>query len=112
MASPLANVLVVGCGGVGTLMAYALEKGGKASVTAVLRSNFAVVTEKGFIIDSVNHGQIEGWRPQNGMAISLLSSLCQPHHHCSLRAARRGRGGRVLADHSSRFLQFGILYPT
>lgn len=88
MASPLANVLVVGCGGVGTLMAYALEKGGRASVTAVLRSNFAVVAEKGFDIDSVNHGQIEGWRPQNSTTISPLPSLSQPHHRCSFRAAR------------------------
>ncbi|KAK0630368.1 ketopantoate reductase PanE/ApbA-domain-containing protein [Bombardia bombarda] len=58
-----ANVLIVGSGGVGTMAAYALEKGGKASVTAVLRSNFSAVEKAGFSIDSIDHGMIHGWRP-------------------------------------------------
>lgn len=53
----------MGSGGVGTMAAYALEKGGKASVTAVLRSNYSVVKEKGFDIISLEHGEITGWRP-------------------------------------------------
>ncbi|KAK4231848.1 ketopantoate reductase PanE/ApbA-domain-containing protein [Podospora fimiseda] len=57
------NVLVVGSGGVGTMAAYAMEKGGKASVTAVLRSNFEVVNDRGFAIDSRDHGAISGWKP-------------------------------------------------
>lgn len=43
--------------------AYALEKGGKASVTAVLRSNYSVVKEQGFTIDSLEHGKVKDWRP-------------------------------------------------
>ncbi|KAG8162765.1 hypothetical protein KVR01_007243 [Diaporthe batatas] len=58
-----ANVLLVGSGGVGTMAAYALEQGGKASVTAVLRSNYNAVNEKGFQINSIQHGQVKGWKP-------------------------------------------------
>ncbi|KIW18940.1 hypothetical protein PV08_03229 [Exophiala spinifera] len=59
-----ANVLLVGSGGVGTMGAYALETGGKAEVTAVLRSNYAVVSKEGFSIDSIEHGNgIVGWKP-------------------------------------------------
>ncbi|KAK0702213.1 2-dehydropantoate 2-reductase [Lasiosphaeris hirsuta] len=58
-----ANVLVVGSGGVGTMVAYALEKGGRANVTAVLRSNYSAVEKGGFTINSLDHGDIRGWRP-------------------------------------------------
>ncbi|KAK4187769.1 putative 2-dehydropantoate 2-reductase [Podospora australis] len=63
--APKHNVLVIGSGGVGTMAAYALEKGGRATVTAVLRSNFAVVQKRGFDIDSRDHGKISGWRPSH-----------------------------------------------
>lgn len=62
---PKYNVLVIGSGGVGTMAAFALEKGGKATVTAVLRSNFAVVEKRGFDIESRDHGTILGWRPSH-----------------------------------------------
>ncbi|KAI1342561.1 putative 2-dehydropantoate 2-reductase [Xylariaceae sp. FL0016] len=59
-----AKVLIVGTGGVGTMAAYALETGGKAEVTAVMRSNYAAVKEHGIDIDSIEHGHdIKGWRP-------------------------------------------------
>lgn len=58
-----ANVLLVGSGGVGTMAAYAMESGGRAAVTSVLRSNFAVVEKCGFTIDSIEHGEVKGWRP-------------------------------------------------
>jgi hypothetical protein len=58
-----ARVLLIGCGGVGTMCAYNLEIGGKAEVTAVLRSNFSVVEREGFSIESIEHGKVEGWRP-------------------------------------------------
>lgn len=71
-----ANVLIVGSGGVGTMAAYALEKGGKASVTAVLRSNFEAVKENGFNIRSIQHGKVDHWRPTN--------SKC-PHFPCDVK---------------------------
>lgn len=58
-----ANVLLVGSGGVGTMAAYALENGGKASVTAVLRSNYKAVNEDGFHINSIQHGTVKHWKP-------------------------------------------------
>lgn len=45
------------------MAAYALEKGGKASVTSVLRSNYSVVEEQGFHINSIQHGEVRNWRP-------------------------------------------------
>ena len=56
------------------MAAYALEKGGKASVTAVLRSNYNVVSEKGFQINSIQHGEIENWKPTMSEP-SLYSAL-------------------------------------
>ncbi|KAI9933128.1 hypothetical protein ASPWEDRAFT_42886 [Aspergillus wentii DTO 134E9] len=58
-----ANVLLVGCGGIGTIAALNLELGAKATVTAVLRSNYEHVKANGFSIKSVDHGQVEGFRP-------------------------------------------------
>lgn len=64
MTEGKARVLIVGVGGVGAMAAYALEIGGKAEVTAVLRSNYDAVADKGFKIDSIEHGHdIKGWRP-------------------------------------------------
>lgn len=64
MAWSKARVLVVGGGGVGTMAAYALETGGKASVTLALRSNFKAVKANGIAIDSIEWGNdIKGWRP-------------------------------------------------
>ncbi|KAH6896980.1 6-phosphogluconate dehydrogenase [Thelonectria olida] len=58
-----ARVLLVGSGGIGTMAALNLEYGGRASVTAVLRSNYNAVKESGFTIHSVDHGEIVGFRP-------------------------------------------------
>lgn len=46
--------------------AYALETGGQAEVTAVLRSNYLQVVNHGFTIDSIDHGKgITGWKPSH-----------------------------------------------
>jgi ketopantoate reductase len=65
MASRASNVLVVGSGGVGTIMAYNLQLGGLANVSCILRSNYKAVSEHGFNIDSCDYGKIEGWKPKN-----------------------------------------------
>ncbi|KAF4945379.1 hypothetical protein FSARC_14439 [Fusarium sarcochroum] len=59
------DVCVVGAGGVGTIAAYTLENSQRARVTAILRSNYALVKERGFDIDSTDHGKIKNWRPHN-----------------------------------------------
>lgn len=71
-----ANVLLVGGGGVGTMAAYALEKGAKASVTLVLRSNFAVVKDQGFQITSVDHGEAKNWRPTSSESLLFERAQC------------------------------------
>ncbi|KAF9889358.1 hypothetical protein FE257_007468 [Aspergillus nanangensis] len=58
-----ARVLLVGCGGIGTVAALNLEAGGLASVSCVLRSSYDIVTAKGFSIESCDHGTLEGWKP-------------------------------------------------
>jgi ketopantoate reductase len=60
------NVLVLGGGAVGAIAALNLEVGGLADVTAVLRSNFKAVETDGYIIESVDHGKLSGWRPTKG----------------------------------------------
>ncbi|TVY54494.1 Uncharacterized protein LCER1_G003484 [Lachnellula cervina] len=57
------NVLLLGGGAVGAIAALNIEAGGLGSVTAVLRSNFKVVEEEGYTIESVDHGNVKGWRP-------------------------------------------------
>lgn len=61
------NVLLVGAGGVGTMAAVSLEASGRASVTAVLRSNFASVDEHGFNIESVDYGSLKAWKPSKSL---------------------------------------------
>ncbi|KAJ5273091.1 ketopantoate reductase PanE/ApbA C terminal-domain-containing protein [Penicillium angulare] len=57
------RVLLVGTGGIGTVSAYHLEKGGLAEVTAVMRSNYEAAMKNGIDIDSVQFGQIKAWKP-------------------------------------------------
>lgn len=58
-----ANVLLLGGGAVGAIAALNIEVGGLGAVTVVCRSNFKVVSEEGYIIESVDHGKMKGWKP-------------------------------------------------
>ncbi|OQO02552.1 hypothetical protein B0A48_12080 [Cryoendolithus antarcticus] len=58
-----ASILIIGGGGVGTIVALNLECGRRAKVTLVLRSNFDRVSQDGFSIRSVDHGNLTGWQP-------------------------------------------------
>lgn len=81
------NVCLIGAGGVGTIAAYVLEKSQRCRVTAVLRSNYAVVKEQGFDIDSVDHGEVRGWKPHRGKpsADNTEGGLAFYHSKVSLR---------------------------
>ena len=57
------NICLIGCGGIGTIASLVLEKSKRAKVTAVLRSNYDLVLEKGLDIDSIDHGKLVGWKP-------------------------------------------------
>lgn len=61
-----ANILLFGGGAVGAIAALDIESGGLGEVTAVLRSNFQVVRDQGYIIESCDHGHLKGWRPSQG----------------------------------------------
>ncbi|KAL5333626.1 6-phosphogluconate dehydrogenase [Aspergillus crustosus] len=58
-----ANILLFGGGAVGAITALNIESGGLGEVTAVLRSNYNVVKEEGYKIESIDHGNLNGWRP-------------------------------------------------
>lgn len=64
---PRPKILIIGGGGVGTIAAYNLELSGRAVVSMVLRSNFEVVSNQGFSIESCDHGKVQGWRPSGGI---------------------------------------------
>ncbi|KAF4762928.1 hypothetical protein HAV15_000181 [Penicillium sp. str.  len=75
--SEKAQVLLVGCGGVGTIAALNLETGGHAAVTAVLRSNYSRVISDGFHIKSCDHGDIPNWKPSKVVnTIPTQSEMC------------------------------------
>lgn len=57
------KAVLIGTGGVGTVAALALEHGGQCEVTIVARSIYETVTKHGFDVESVDYGNIPGWRP-------------------------------------------------
>ncbi|CCH40555.1 Glycerol-3-phosphate dehydrogenase [NAD(P)+] [Wickerhamomyces ciferrii] len=65
MSESKPKVLIVGLGGVGIMAAYALEYGSKAEVTAVIRSDYDRVIEKGYELKSVDYGHIPNYKPSN-----------------------------------------------
>jgi ketopantoate reductase len=69
------NICLIGSGGVGTIAAVVLEKSGRANVTTVLRSRYEIVKEKGWDIDSVDHGVLRGWKPNRGITVEFLSNV-------------------------------------
>jgi ketopantoate reductase len=75
--SPKARVLLVGAGGIGTIAALNLERGGLAEVTCVLRSNYEAVRSRGIEIISCEHGHIKNWRPTAGLQSSLYGMVCR-----------------------------------
>lgn len=61
----LPNILLIGTGGVGTIVAYGLAYNKKAVVNVVVRSDYKKVVNSGWEINSCDYGQIEGWKPNN-----------------------------------------------
>ncbi|KAI9044807.1 ketopantoate reductase family protein [Aspergillus affinis] len=70
------RVLLVGSGGIGTVAALNLEAGNWADVTSVLRSNHAAVLQKGFTIESCDHGTVTNWRPTQSIPDPFMP--CHP----------------------------------
>ncbi|AAS51999.1 ADR079Cp [Eremothecium gossypii ATCC 10895] len=59
------RALVIGAGAVGVVAAYALFRNGGAEVSLVSRSDYDRVVSQGYTIDSVNYGNVTGWRPSH-----------------------------------------------
>ena len=62
-------VLIIGGGAVGAIAALNLEAGGLATVTVVLGSNYDAVHEKGYRIESCDHGLVQAFKPSIGAHI-------------------------------------------
>jgi ketopantoate reductase len=69
------TVLIIGGGAVGAIAALNLEAGGLATVTVVLRSNYDAVHDKGYRMESCDHGLIESFSPSIGMPITNIDVL-------------------------------------
>ncbi|CAH0047319.1 unnamed protein product [Clonostachys solani] len=83
-----ARILLIGGGGIGTIVALNLERGAKARVSAVLRSNFETVTRFGYTIHSVDHGTLSGFRPGEILsAIPTVSDGVEPFDYiiCTMK---------------------------
>lgn len=59
----LPKSLIIGTGGVGTIVAYAIKYKGKATVSAVVRSDYEKVKKNGWKINSCDYGNVDGWKP-------------------------------------------------
>lgn len=70
------TVLIIGAGSVGAIAALNLEIGGLASVTVALRSNYNAVKERGYIIESCDHGVLKRFSPSVGV-LALSHDNCR-----------------------------------
>lgn len=57
------------------MCSYSLQNSGRATVTAILRSAYDDVEANGFHIKSIDHGEVDGWRPHNS------ENPSKPFHH-------------------------------
>lgn len=57
------KAVLIGSGGVGSVVALALEDSKQCQVTVVARSIYTHVTKHGWSFDSVDYGKIESWHP-------------------------------------------------
>lgn len=59
------NVLLIGSGGVGTIVAYGIDFVGKANLSIVVRRDYEKVSKQGYEIHSCDYGEVSGWIPLN-----------------------------------------------
>ncbi|KAG0684409.1 hypothetical protein C6P40_002921 [Pichia californica] len=59
------NILLIGTGGVGTIVACGIVYNKKATVSVVTRSDYEKVIEEGWEIKSVDYGHLKGWKPDH-----------------------------------------------
>lgn len=71
------QVLVVGSGGVGVMLALALSTVNKSDPTLVVRSDYDHVLQHGYHIKSVTYGEIQAWKPP-----SIVKSVADAAEKC------------------------------
>ncbi|EGW35302.1 uncharacterized protein SPAPADRAFT_58524 [Spathaspora passalidarum NRRL Y-27907] len=59
------KVLIIGSGGVGTISALSLTTNNKCEVTLVVRSDYELISTKGYSINSCTYGELTNWKPHN-----------------------------------------------
>lgn len=59
------NVLVVGTGGIGAVVAYGVDLARKSNLSIVVRRDYNRVKDEGYDIESTDYGSIKAWKPQN-----------------------------------------------
>lgn len=59
------NLLLIGTGGVGTIVAYGLVYNKKVAVSVVVRSDYNKVKENGWEINSCDYGHVDNWKPDH-----------------------------------------------
>ena len=60
-----ANVLLIGTGGVGTVVACGLVYNGSSTVSVVVRRDYEKVKHDGWTINSVDYGNLTNWKPDH-----------------------------------------------
>lgn len=60
-----ADVLLIGAGGVGTIVAYGIHHVGKSNLSLVVRRDYEKVKHAGYEIESCDYGSIKGWEPDS-----------------------------------------------
>ncbi|KAH7378210.1 6-phosphogluconate dehydrogenase [Pyrenochaeta sp. MPI-SDFR-AT-0127] len=94
------TVLIIGGGAVGAIAALNLEVGGRATVTVVLRSNYNVVKENGYHIESCDLGVFNGWRPTvvRNSVPNLIEEGIQPYDYVVLATKNIPDAGSTALD--------------
>ncbi|SCU80672.1 LADA_0B08900g1_1 [Lachancea dasiensis] len=59
------DVLLIGAGGVGTMVAFGMDYTKQSKLSIVVRKDFAKVKETGYDIHSVDYGTVKGWKPSH-----------------------------------------------
>lgn len=73
------NVLLIGAGGVGTIVAYGIDTVGKSNLSIVVRRDYGKVKQDGYTIESVDYGSVNGWKPKEiyaNIEVAAASATC------------------------------------
>lgn len=57
--------ILIGPGGVGTIVAYGIDFVGKSNLSLIVRRDYEKVNELGYEIHSCDYGEIKSWKPKN-----------------------------------------------